>query len=378
MSTESNQSNSIQLIVHSGHAKCGSSSIQKFIYSNIQYLKKLNTYIPDKNFRFLFDTKESLLQWEDPLHYFGDLIFDGTRDVQEFETRLKEIIEKAHQNNCKKIIISSENLGSLNAKSRKVHEALASHFKDITIIYYIRTQDNWIVSSWQQWTHKEGENFQDYLHRSLNSNSPDFLKIAEFLEEIYGKKSLMVVPLHKKALINQNLIDDFCERAQIQLSETINTKIDANKGLNLYLCDVLARIPNVYESRHDLYVKNLFNRYVSSKNLLYKNDKDFLDYETRVQILKHFERDNRLLQQKYFDYVSYDDIFNIDNNSTDDSQQKLEDEIENLKDVIAIQMEMILTLLRRRDEEIRNSRITYKLQKFKKQFYQKFQTIFKQ
>lgn len=376
MSNDLNPTNSIKLIVHPGHAKCGSSSIQEFIYSNIHYLKHLNIYVPDKHFRFLFDTKKSQLEWQDPLLYFGNLIFSEKSDLKQFEERLKQVVEKAKQTNCQTILISSENLGSRNERARKIHETLASYFDDVTVIYYIRSQDGWLVSSWQQWTHKEGENFQDYLSRLLDNNSPDFLKTAEFFEEIYSQKSLMVVPLHKKTLINQNLIHDFCYRAQIQLPEKINVDLDTNKGLNLYLCEILARIPNIYESRHDLYVKNLFRRYVSSKPLLYQSDKNFLDYETRVKILKHFEKDNRLLQQKYFNDVSYEEIFKIEDNTLNDSQEKLEYEIEKLKDVIAIQMEMILTLLRRRDEEKRSSRISSKIEKFKNQFYQKVQKTF--
>ena len=347
----------MRLILHPGHSKCGSSSIQSFIYSNIEQLKALKIYVPDANFRFLFEAeaKKSLFKWNSPLVYFREFINDR-EDIFSLEERLQTILKNAHQSDCESILISSENLVNLHKKSgacRKIHKVLSSYFSNVTIIYYIRRQDDFLISSWQQWRHKEGKKLKKYIFDSLNSNDLQFLQTAKFFEDIYGANNLQVIPLHKEALVEGKLITDFCHRAQINIGNNINYDYYANPSLNPHICDILARIPNIYlyhlnendprTVHENNEIKQLLNKYVTSQDLLWNNDKMVLDEETKATIMKHFGEENRQLHKKYFSGVAYEKVFGTQ--KFPNCQNPSEYEIEKLKDVVAIQMEIILNLL---------------------------------
>lgn len=125
----------MKLILHPGHGKCGSSSIQTFLYSKISELNKLGIYLPDPNFRFSFEIEKSSLEKQTPLWYFKRLMDED--NMESFEERLNQVLEKAHKSNCKMILISAENLGNIRGitKGRKIHEILASHFDQKMVIF---------------------------------------------------------------------------------------------------------------------------------------------------------------------------------------------------------------------------------------------------
>lgn len=342
---------SIKLILHPGHGKCGSSSIQSFLRSNINNLQKLDIHMPNQDFRFSFEQQKLSTKLNTPLWYFKNLL--DHNDIDSFERRLKEVLKQATESNCKGIIISAENLSNVRGitKGRRIHEILASHFDEKIVIFYVRRQDDYLVSSWQQWAHKKGESLQEYIDNSLNRHTPDFLKIAEFFEEVYGEDSLTVVPLHRKALKEGNLIADFCYRSQLKLPEDNNTEIQANQSLNTYLCDILRRIPNIYEDHNDQSVKRLLANYVDTKKILLASDKKILSQDQRNRILKEFEHDNHILNTKYFDYLPYDEFISQKTYSEMESSNNENYEMEQLKNIIAIQMEILIKLLKEKEQQ---------------------------
>ncbi|ACK72790.1 hypothetical protein PCC7424_4426 [Gloeothece citriformis PCC 7424] len=376
MTTELNEKKSVRLILHPGHGKCGSSSIQSFIYSNVAQLEAQKIYVSDANFRFSFETEKSSLIWKFPLLYFRDLI-DGRKDITVFEQRLKTIINEAKKSDCEAIIISSENLIGLdwgNGSCQKIHKILSQYFSDITVIYYIRRQEDYLISAWQQWRYQGGEKLKDSIFHFLNIHRPDFLVTAKFFEDVYGANSLQVIPLNKEALVGGKLITDFCHRAGINIEN--NVDYYSNPSLNPYLCDILARIPNIFlyhlndyfpKHTHENYeIQRILHKNLSSKDLFWSNDKTILDDETKEAIMKHFEKDNRELHQAYFDYIPYEKVFGLEKSA---NSQNLEYQLDKLKDVVAIQMEIILKLLIEKEEQEKNN--------FQRKLKDKIKKIFK-
>lgn len=346
---------SVKLILHPGHNKCGSSSIQSFLYSNIDELAKQGVYLPDRDFKFLFEAQKSQLNLQSPIFYLQKIIEQN--NFSYFEKRVSAVLNKAEESNCKAIIISAENLsnGSGVKKGRKIHEILASYFLEKLVIYHIRRQDEFLVSSWQQWGHKRGETLTYHIEQALDRYNPDFLGTARFFEELYGEDSVIVLPLNKKAFKDENLITDFCDRSRLELKhgkhQNQASAIHRNKGLNPYLCDILSRIPHIYKDQHDGSVKRLITHYLETNEILFANDKTILGQEYRSKILKTFEQDNHTLRDKYFDDLSYDDVWGEKNEIESKHQlDYLADNLEHLKDITALQMELIINLLREQEK----------------------------
>lgn len=364
---------SIRLIIHPGHDKCGSSFIQSFIYSNLDKLKEVGIYVSDKNFRFLFEAKprKSSFIWEQPLSYFSDIIY-ATQDTSLFEERLKNVLEAGKNSDCQAILISSETLKNIEeATCQKIHKILAQYFDNVTVIYYIRRQDDYIVSSWQQWRHKLGISLNDYINECLASGNPHFWETAKFFEDIYGVDSLKVRFLASEALIEKNLAKDFCYHSKIDIKDAtcFNCDYDTNPNLNPHICDLLARIHTIYDFTnlnqeisviHNQRIKEMLSHYVESKDILCSNDKSILTQEAQAVILKYFENENREICKRYLKDTSYEDYFS--QRDTGKSQERLEYEIDKLKDVMAIQMEVIIKLLLLEKEEKNQNKLKTKIQ----------------
>ena len=131
-------------------------------------------------------------------------------------------------------------------KGKKIHDITATLFDEISILLYIRRQDEFLLSSWQQWRHKKGQSLKWVIDNALKSHVPDYLGTAKFFEKVYGKKSLSVIPFHRKAFKDGNLISDFNFRAQLNISSSVDHY--ENISLNPYLCEILSRIPNIYQN----------------------------------------------------------------------------------------------------------------------------------
>ncbi|MDV3351554.1 hypothetical protein D0962_10330 [Leptolyngbyaceae cyanobacterium CCMR0082] len=341
----------MQLIIHPGYGKCGTSSIQAFLYSNLQYLEKTGIYLPDSNFNFSFERNVKSFNFSAPNPYFQDLI--TSRKISVFEKRIKQVLSQAKKVQCKAILISSEVLGHewSFASAREIHAVFAKYFQERTVCFYIRRQDDYLVSSWEQWYHKVGESLESYVNESLQNHSPNYLKIVSFLEECYGPSSLQVFPINREVLIGKNLISDFCQRINLSIPESLVTDIRTNVGLNPYLCDILYRIPHLYNGHHDYSVKNLLTNFIGEKDLLLRNGKSILSMSLRRRVVEHFRSDNELLKTKYFNNLSVDEIFGLNayaQEPLDNGELRLQ--IEELKNVIAIQMELIIHLLKESDK----------------------------
>lgn len=368
----------IRLVLHPGHDKCGSSFIQSFIYSNRNTLEKHGVYVPDINFRFSFE-KSSIFRsanWCQPTPYFSEIIYGGSA-LSLFETRLKEALKAAsEEENCQTLIVSSETLKNIQeAGCQEIHRIFSKHFDEITLIYYIRRQDDYMVSSWQQWRHKVGKSLNKYINECFSSGNPQFLATVEFFEEIYGIENLKIRLLFPESLIEKNLAKDFCYYSKINLNEDSLHKpvYDKNQSLNPHLCETLCRIHRIYNSTnpnkrisdiHNDTIKELLNKYLDTDEILWKNDKKYLPEEKRAEILRFFEEENRALCSKYISGIAFENYFTHPSITPGEPYNKLTDEIENLKDIVAIQMELIIKILEQR--ESRKSRLKQAILMIKK------------
>ena len=348
----------MRLILHPGHGKCGSSSIQNLLYFNRERLFQAGILLPDHNFCCPVDDREAALVAYPPVAYFER--YKTNSDALSFARDLEDLVENASSISIHTILVSAENLCLLNPHGRlpinsfeptftRLHEILESSFESIDVIYYVRRQEDFIVSAWQQWGHKLGEKFDDHLERSSRTQSPDFLGLAKSLQMIYRSAELSVVPIHAKAFIGGSLLSDFCHRAKLSISELsmpdMNSSLD-NRGLNPYICDILRRIPHIYNDWHDSSVKEILNASLSSSPILYQRSSSFPNFEQRQSIRRCFEQDNIVLCDQFFENIGYNQFVGSGPEESPYSDAELANlELEGLKDVVALQMEAILQLL---------------------------------
>jgi hypothetical protein len=329
----------IRLVLHPGHPKCGSSSIQHALRLNTAALAERGVFVPPRR---------------------PNRIFIQACERQQFvpvEEWLLQLLARARKAGCDTLVISSENLGvrQLVTNGRPIHQIFARHLQPVDVVYYIRRQDDWIVSMWQQWGHKAGKSLTQYTDERLGFHEPVFLAATRLFEEVYGSDRITVVPLERQALVGEDLIVDFSHRAAVGPLEVEDDERYKNPSMSGFLCDVLARVPHVYdqtlvarvaEGRTDTSIRHLLDRWVFSPHLLFSGDKRIMSLEERRRVMAHFEDDNRTLHERYFRDVPFNVVFGLPAHHEEEAHQALRDEMAGLKDVVAIQMELIVKLLR--------------------------------
>jgi hypothetical protein len=253
------------------------------------------------------------------------------------------VLRRAIDTSCKRIILSSENLCNCYRKNGlDVHRVLAARFSRVQVIYHIRRQDDWMLSAWQQWGHKTGKSLEEWVERCLRARVPVFLRNSNHFQDIYGASSLTVVPLNRRAFLGSSLLTDFYQRLGLEVPDNATAEEHLNPSVNPYLCEILASVSFVYDSLHDSSVKDLLDR-SCPWGQLYRKYNHYMTKECSDRVLDAYEEDNRELHRRFFGDLEYAEIFGRVSDSHD--SVRAHECLDGLKDVLSIQLGLLLSLL---------------------------------
>lgn len=340
----------VDLVLHPGHSKCGSTTIQDFLYANREIFKKRGVFLPDLNFNFPCHDEYNFTFTHTSRDYFAQ-VQSGSISIDELSKKLDDLIKSAKELGCRRVIISAENLinGIASKNTKAIHQLFADRFNNIRIVYYVRRQDSLMQAAWQQWGHKDGLNLDAYIEKMSKTRFADFYFISEQLKKYYPKAKFKVFPMARDCFIDNNLLIDFCSRALIDKTN-LNFNIDvSNTGISSALCDSLAKIYDIYETKHDQNVKNtLINATPNSASLLTKKYKNDLSDESKIKLFEKFETSNVKLHKSFFPTLPFEVMsLRCEENDSDQELLLLKRKIEKLEDLNSIQMDMILQLLKK-------------------------------
>ncbi|WP_165225292.1 hypothetical protein [Aquisphaera insulae] len=336
----------INLILHPGHSKCGSTAIQSSLYHDLEVLERKSVFIPDSRLRFRFEPILGPAHSIPPVSYFQDLM-TGMLDLSHLERRIDEALAHAADAGCRTILISSENLCNLHlTHAQAMHRLLASLFSRVKVIYYIRQPDDWIFSAWQQWGHKLGQSLGEWTDYCLLTGLPAFLSNATRFQEIYGEGSVSVIPVHRSAFPAGGLLADFYERLGVEPPDPRTSAGHQNLSLNPYLCEVLGSIDGIYSSIDDNSVRGLFET-LCPPELLFGRDRNYMGKGLRDRILDFYEADDRELHRRFFGSLEFDEIFA---RPVEAGGEPPHARMEGLKNVLAINTRLLLHLIRTVEE----------------------------
>ncbi|MBN2825283.1 MAG: hypothetical protein JXQ76_08170, partial [Campylobacterales bacterium] len=141
----------MNIILHIGQPKTGTTSIQKFLYHNREVLESFGyyyeTYYDESNkeqFKYSFNHVN--------IHNFS---------LQQIKTYFDTMLQDAKKKNLHTIIISSEMLWAINEQFLTLLQHLFPN-TTITAIVYLKRPDLSIESLWQQWYFFKYQNFEEY------------------------------------------------------------------------------------------------------------------------------------------------------------------------------------------------------------------------
>lgn len=328
----------MEVILHIGNHKTGSTTIQNLLYNNRSLLFENSIYygefLEKQNANNHINLVCALLK--EALVYYN--VLDNYKNFPNIDFSAKQIIYKMFQNSkdCNKIVISNEsffceayrllvglkNSFDINLQvkinkyiKQKLFDILSEFNCKIKIICYLRRQDLYIESQYNQYCKipwNDGENlvsFNEFL--GYNPCSLNYEKDLNDWSMIFGKENL-VIKSYEKEQLKDGIIKDFFVDI-LNLNQDILNKF---KVLNI-------KDNNIRLSRDALEVKRKMNISNPKLNTLFieyslnhKNEEDYAYFtvDDRIKFMKKYEIINQNIAINYLNRkeLFYNNDYNIE------------------------------------------------------------------
>lgn len=236
------------LYLHVGLPKTGSSAIQNICFQNREALQKQGVFYPDSSLHWSqhVPLAKAILA---PL--FPDAHFNSYIPTVELSDWYNELQSRCEENGYRKVVVSSEFLWAAPAmqSSLEYHEptkenfnlldqAIAAYktafswFDTVKVIVYLRRQDRWLESFFNQQI-KDGFTIPKEQEILSMKNYLLFSKNLALWEKHFGKENIMV---RNFANCNGDVVNDFCNILSISKDgfasssggKTVNHRLSAS------------------------------------------------------------------------------------------------------------------------------------------------------
>jgi hypothetical protein len=288
----------IRLYLHIGAGKCGSSAIQQFLDANVELLRMQGYLVPG---RTLEDDATGCGQH---LQFFEDGIGDEDfgRLVGERLTRLGEA---AARDGLHSVVVSGENL--INPKGFiDLFDSRAGMF-DIRVVAYVRRQDDFMISAWQQWQLKQFDSFWDYYARQRGK--VDWHRQLQRWRDRHGHDAMVVRRYSPEALVDGDVVADFCDAIGANPADLVLTG-KANRSLHERFNDLANRHRDVlFESIHDNRFYTFLEEVLGEKAYKDYRGSALLTLAQRWMILDDHAEANEKLRSTYFPELEPGNLF---------------------------------------------------------------------
>ena len=225
----------MRLILHVGHPKCASTTVQSLLWNNRAYLAGQGLHLLGAGLQLPHENAG----WDWPL-------WDVNQDAQ-FGDRLVERLPDFRAQGIGSLILSAENLAQ---PAILAHVQAAFPHCRTTALYYVRRQDDFLVSSWRQWGMKRGISLVQHLLRRVAEGKPEYLAVARHLAQCLGHVAVRVGVLDPAFLEGGTIERDLW--AALNLAGVPDRAADqANPSPDRASLIFLAAHPELFASEHD-------------------------------------------------------------------------------------------------------------------------------
>ena len=156
-------------------------------------------------------------------------------------------LDQAPVDNVRKLVLSAENLSDPDTAA--VLDGVLEEFEP-TLVYYMRRQDHFLVSSWRQWSMKRGISLEEHVARRIAERRPAFSKTLALWEARIGKRRIHARFLDPRFLEGGSIISDIGKALNIAVpadGPLIRENESPDRAILLYL----QRHPELFRDVHD-------------------------------------------------------------------------------------------------------------------------------
>jgi hypothetical protein len=226
----------LNLYLHIGTEKTGTTSIQEFMRSNRDLLRDngvLYPYTPGfANHTMLAMAAQSAAR--------GNLArLFGVKDHNElaaFRSKLsKDLSEELGKSACPKVVMSNEHCSSrlvTDDAVENLRDLLADHFERIYIVVYIRRQDDFVVSSYSTAVKTGSVEPLTPPSEKLVKLRYDYWDLLSRWARVFGRGNILCRRYDKTALASGSIVDNFLDLTGIAANLPYDRPTDYNESLN--------------------------------------------------------------------------------------------------------------------------------------------------
>lgn len=245
------------LYLHIGTSRTGTTAIQRFCTDNLKFLKENNCCYPVAKYRYKYISPRR----NGSFLVYNAIVPEG-QDVGLYNEKMLDdcfsTLVKSFEN-CDKVLLSNENLwGRLGLRYTERWDRLKKLSEDenfnIKLIVYLRRQDEWIESSWNQRIKHENydKTIEEYVEEIIWPL--DYYKRLEELSKLVGKENIIVRRYEKGQLLDGSSVSDLLNILGIEYD-------DKQRSIN-YADPINIRLTN-----NMLYLKRMINHYSASNKI---------------------------------------------------------------------------------------------------------------
>lgn len=286
-----------KLFIHIGTWKTGSSTLQYNLY-------KLRSELEDEG--FFYFCKDNKMVIDD------GIVRGFTKPEDDFikksRKKVKKILDDKRRKNPKIDFISSaeefsgnpfDGFKNARAVAENLYEITRDFDLDIYIIVYLRRQDDFFESLYQQ-SIRLGEfhRFHDFLGK-FDASDFNWYELIQGYADVFGKEKVIVRRYHKKYLPEKNsLIQDFGKVIGSDLVSNYESTTSKNKGFSRDTMEITRMMNKYFEGEERFQLRKIYDQ-VNAKLPFEKYA--FFSASERADFLEKYAESNSALAREYLD-----------------------------------------------------------------------------
>jgi hypothetical protein len=296
----------MRIFLHIGAEKTGTKSIQQFFHVNRATLQRelflYSSAAGGENHMALSAASQADNKFDDLRIIYG---LDTPQKVRDYRVSLaKSLADEVREANYSTLIFSGEHCSSRLTSSSEI-ETLAGILrplsKDITIILYIRRQDEFLCSTYST-DIKSGHTGHFVVPpESLQNTRYDYHSLLRRWSAIFGKENIVCRIYDSAKLKNGDVVSDFADIIGLKLKEKYQYPSRANESLDVTTLEFLrllnAEIPKFKDKKPNKFRANL----VHLLQGLSKGPSATLSDQQMQEFMERFRETNEKVAREFFD-----------------------------------------------------------------------------
>lgn len=283
----------VELFLHIGTSKTGSTSLQHFLFDHSELLMRKNVLYPDPH----------ACLGQVPKHQFlvNHLI---QTDLLGFRNAILGI-SKQINNNVQKVVLSSEglfyHLSDFVGVASHFIKALAK-FTKVTVVIYLRPQAEFIESLYRQIIinpqtpgieeHSSNLTIQEFMRLVRTQENLDYSEALKAWSEMIGEDRILV------RIYTRNVINDFLNVLGIEVQSEFNTSYNAKPSMSREVIEIIRHLNPLIDAKFKSRVITILANQVASE---FEETLSFLSFDEQVELMTKYSEGNSDISRRWLD-----------------------------------------------------------------------------